>query len=247
MLVAGLLMAATAACGSGVEYSVPDTHVSHGATTRPGTPTGSASASRGSAEAAGSPGTPVPSPSDTPSTAPSSAPARAVAPPAAPACTSRDLTVSEGKAAAYMRGDSMRYAAPVVLRDRSGSTCRLSGWPGLTFFGEGTIHVCTTADPPGCVSGPESTSGTRPFKVTRSRTVAPPTVTLAPGGTTSFTMSWPFCGMDLDAPYGMEVRLPGDSRPLILAPAKNAIPCENKLDVTPFGVMEPPHPGHPLG
>ncbi|MER7836940.1 DUF4232 domain-containing protein [Streptomyces sp. NPDC096040] len=157
-------------------------------------------------------------------------------PPAAPDCASRDLTASEGTGRAYNHGQSIRYAVQIVLGSRSGSTCRLSGWPGLTFFGDGNIHVCTTADPPGCESGPVSTSGTRPFKVTRSRAVAPPAVLLSPGRTTSFTMSWPFCGVDLDAPYGVEIRLPGDSRPLTVAPTKYVFPCEEKLDVTPFGV-----------
>jgi hypothetical protein len=130
----------------------------------------------------------------------------------------------------------MWYATQIVLRNRSASTCRLRGWPGLTFFGDGTLHACTTADPPGCHNGPESTSGTRPFKVTRSRAVPPPEVSLAPGRTTSFKLAWPYCGIDLEPPFGVDIRLPGDSRPLTLAPTKNILPCDEKLEVTPFGV-----------
>ncbi|MFD8718970.1 DUF4232 domain-containing protein [Streptomyces sp. NPDC059629] len=123
----------------------------------------------------------------------------------------------------------------MVQRNRSDSKCRLHGWPGLTFFGGGTIHVCTTADPPGCESGPVSTSGTRPLKVTRSRAVAPPVVSLAPGSTTSFNAAWQACS-DLEAPYGVDIRVPGDSRPLPLAPAKTIAPCDQEVEVTPFGV-----------
>ncbi|MEU9449809.1 DUF4232 domain-containing protein [Streptomyces sp. NPDC048277] len=134
-------------------------------------------------------------------------------------------------------GDRTRgFAAEIVLRNRSGSTCRLIGWPGLSFFGDNTIHVCTTADPPGCTSGPVSTSGTRPFKVTRSQAVAPPAVSLAPGRTTSFLLYSKDGCMQVSGAYGVDIRLPGDSRPLTLVPAPGLAPCDEKLDVTPFGV-----------
>ncbi|MER6080060.1 DUF4232 domain-containing protein [Streptomyces sp. NPDC001833] len=132
-------------------------------------------------------------------------------------------------------GSGTGFAGEVVLRNRSGSTCRLSGWPGLTFFGDGTIHVCTTADPPDCVSGPVSTSGTRPFKVSRFGAATPPVVLLAPGRTTSFVVETHGWCLGVSPAYSVDIRLPGDSRPLTLAPAPNISPCDDKLDVTAFG------------
>ncbi len=132
-------------------------------------------------------------------------------------------------------GGGQGFAAEIVLRNRSHSTCRLSGWPGLTFFGDATIYVCTTADPPGCKGGPVSTSGTRPFKVSRSGAAAPPVVLLAPGHTTSFVLHSNDLCMGVGAPYGVDIRLPGGSRPLPLVPGPNLSPCDDKLDVTAFG------------
>jgi hypothetical protein len=143
--VAGLLMAATVACDAGVHYSVPDTPASHQTSARPDSAAPSASPARRSTKATDAAEAPASSraaaPSDTRSRTTTSAPT-------APDCTSRDLVATEEPYRPYNRDESIWFAVPIVLRNRSDSACRLSGWPGLTFFGDATIHVCTTADPP---------------------------------------------------------------------------------------------------
>ncbi|MFJ8487782.1 DUF4232 domain-containing protein [Streptomyces sp. NPDC094038] len=223
-------MAATVACDSGLHYSVPDASGTYETTARPTAAATSASPARRTAEAADATGPP------TPTALPSNTRSRTVVPPpTAPACTARDLTASEGPNTTYDHGGPRRSATQVVLRNRSGAACGLGGWPGLTFFGDGTIHICTTPDASPC---PDvvSTSGTRSFKVTRSPATASSAVVLAPGRTTTFTMSWAFCAIDLERPYGVDIRVPGDSRPLTLTHLKNVDPCEEQVEVTPFGV-----------
>ncbi|MFK0287344.1 DUF4232 domain-containing protein [Streptomyces sp. NPDC090499] len=134
-----------------------------------------------------------------------------------------------------MGGPLPGFAAEIVLRNRSRSTCLLSGWPGLTFFGDATLYICTTADPPGCKSGPVSTSGTRPFKVSRSAATVPPAVLLTPGQTTSFVLHADDQCPGPGAPYGVDIRLPGSSRALTLVPGPLLSPCNEKLVVTAFG------------
>ncbi|MER7187146.1 DUF4232 domain-containing protein [Streptomyces hyaluromycini] len=233
VLVAGLLMAATMACDTGVHYSVPDTQASHEATARPAAATPSVSPARRPAKATDA----AEAPESSSTAAPSNTRSRTTTAPSAPTCTTRDLAVAEGRTSPQVGDHRPGYAAEIVLRNRSGSSCRLSGWPGLTFFGDGTVHICTTADPPGCESGPVSTSGTRPFKVSRSGAVVPPSVLLAPGRTTSFLLyaEDPCAGVGVAAPYGVDIRLPGGSRPLTLVPGPNLSPCDEKFVVTAFG------------
>ncbi|MFD8818527.1 DUF4232 domain-containing protein [Streptomyces sp. NPDC059627] len=230
VLVAGLLMAAAVACDTGVHYSVPDTQASHETTARPGAATTPVSPARRPAKATEAAGAPAPSRT----AAPSDTRSRTTTAPGAPACTTHGLAASEGRTSPQV-GGGQGFAAEIVLRNRSGSTCRLSGWPGLTFFGDGTLHVCTTADPPDCKSGPVSTSGTRPFKVSRSGAATPPVILLDPGQTTSFVLHTDEWCMGVGAPYGVDIRLPGGSRPLTLVPGPNLSPCDDRLDVTAFG------------
>ncbi|MFD4602457.1 DUF4232 domain-containing protein [Streptomyces sp. NPDC058464] len=224
-------MAATAACDSGVHYSVPDTQAGREATARTTAATTPAAPARHPAKATETAGAPAPSRT----AAPADTRSGTATTPAARTCTTRDLAASEGRTSPQVGGGRPGYAAEIVLRNRSGSTCRLSGWPGLTFFGDGVLHVCTTADPPDCESGPVSTSGIRPFKVSRSAAAVPPTVLLAPGHTTSFVLHTDDACPGVDAPYGVDIRLPGGSRPLTLVPGPNLSPCDGKLDVTAFG------------
>ncbi|MFF7468216.1 DUF4232 domain-containing protein [Streptomyces sp. NPDC008092] len=231
VLVAGLLMVATVACDSGVHYSVPDTQTGHETSARPDAATTPASPVRHPAKATEA----AEAPAAGRTAAPSETRSRSTTAPAAPTCTTGDVAAAEGRTSPQVGGGLPGFAAEIVLRNRSGSTCRLSGWPGLTFFGDGSLHACTTADPPGCESGPVSTSGIRPFKVSRSGAAAPPAVLLAPGHTTSFVLHSDDSCPGVGAPYGVDIRLPGGSRPLTLVPGPNLSPCDEKLDVTAFG------------
>ncbi|MGW2706469.1 DUF4232 domain-containing protein [Streptomyces sp. NPDC001340] len=232
VLTVGLLMAATTACGGAVgsQTSPP------GAVAAPTSPE--------SSPAARPDGSPVPAGKPTPGrtgAAPANVPSRSTAPasPAVPGCATRDLTASEGHTGLPAGGESGWFGTPIQLRNHSGSACRLRGWPGLTFFGDGIVRVCAKGDPSPSCGKPASTSGTRPFEITRSSGHGVPDIVLAPGHSTSFTLVWQgssFCGALVDAPYGVDIRVPGDSHPLTVLPAAHISPCERRIEVTPFGV-----------
>lgn len=236
LLAAGLLLAATTACGGGVGP----------ATSPPGAVATSASPEGDPAARPG--GSPAPAGKPTPSrttpgrtAAPANGPARATAAAAPPvaACAARDLTASEGRTGLPADGESDWFGTPVQLRNHSGSACRLHGWPGLTFFGDGVLRACAKGDPSPSCGKPASTSGTRPFAITRSSAHGVPDIVLAPGHSTSFTLVWQgsySCGALVDAPYGIDIRVPGDSRALTLLPAAQLSPCEGRIEVIPFGV-----------
>ncbi|WP_143684127.1 DUF4232 domain-containing protein [Streptomyces diastatochromogenes] len=237
LLAIGLLVAATTACGGGLgsASSPPD------AVATSASPEGGPAARLG--------GSPVPAGRPTPSrttpgrtAAPANRPARTTAPaaPPAPACAARDLTASEGRTGLPADGDSGWFGTPIVLRNHSSSACRLRGWPGLTFFGDAVVRVCAKGDPSPSCGKPTSTSGTRPFAITRSSAHSLPDIALAPGHSTSFTLVWQgsyFCGALVDAPYGVDIRVPGDSHVLTLLPTAQISPCEGRIEVTPFGVV----------
>ncbi len=124
----------------------------------------------------------------------------------------------------------------------SGSTCHLRGWPGLTFFGDGVIQGCSQGDPSPRCGKPLSTSGPRAFSVTRASAHDLPDILLAPARTTFFTIVWQGsyaggCVRFVDPAYGVEIRVPGDSRPLTLTSDIQISPCEGELQVGPFGVV----------
>ncbi|MFD7317381.1 MULTISPECIES: DUF4232 domain-containing protein [unclassified Streptomyces] len=179
-------------------------------------------------------------------TAPTNPPARTTAPaqaPApAPACAADDLTTSAGRSGPPSSQPGW-FATPILLRNTSATTCRLRGWPGITFFGDATIQGCAAGDPSPACGKPQSTSRPRSFSITRSSVDALPDVLLAPGDATSFTLVWEGGGMHSCvgtpfewSPYGADIRVPGDSRALTLAPLPNLYPCEGKIEITPFGV-----------
>jgi hypothetical protein len=237
-------VAATTACGGAADSA--GSRPGAVAASRPGAVAASASPQRGPASRpAGSParaGRPTPDrTTSSRTTAPANRPARTTAPAPAPvpACAARNLTASEGSTGLPASGESGWFATPILLRNRSGSTCRLRGWPGLTFYGDDTIVGCAEGDSSPSCGKPLSTSGTRPFSVTRSAVPHLPDMALSPGRTTSFTLVWQgsySCDRLVDGPYGIDVRVPGDSHPLTLLPAVPISPCEGHLQVTPFGV-----------
>ncbi|MFC9081048.1 hypothetical protein ACFTY7_29405 [Streptomyces sp. NPDC057062] len=139
-----------------------------------------------------SPSALIRTPATGPKTAPVNPPPRTSAPVAAPvrACTSRALTVSLGHTGLPATGRSGWFATQILLRNQSGSTCHLRGWPGLTFFGDGVIRGCSQGDPSPRCGKPLSTSGPRAFSVTRASTHDLPDIWLAPARTTFFTIVW---------------------------------------------------------
>ncbi|MGW7402310.1 hypothetical protein ACWGI9_00975 [Streptomyces sp. NPDC054833] len=79
----------------------------------------------------------------------------------------------------------------------------------------------------------------RSFSVARTSARTLPDVSLAPAGTTSFTLVWQgsfSCDAHVDSPYGIDIRVPGDSRALTVIPAAAFSPCDEHLEVTPFGI-----------
>ncbi|MFJ9868131.1 DUF4232 domain-containing protein [Streptomyces sp. NPDC101165] len=237
LLAVGVLLAATTACGGGVGSATPP-------------PAAVATSASPEGDPVGRPGgSPVPAGKPTPSrttpgrtAAPANGPARATAAaaPRVSACAARDLTASEGRTGLPAGRGSGWFGTPIQLRNRSGSACRLRGWPGLTFFGDQTLRVCAKGDPSPSCGKPASRSGTRPFAITRSSTHGVPDIVLAPGHSTSFTLVWQgsyLCGTLVDAPYGVDIRIPGGSGALTLLPAAQLSPCEGRIEVTPFGVV----------
>ncbi|MEV6989611.1 DUF4232 domain-containing protein [Streptomyces sp. NPDC093228] len=191
-----------------------------------------------------SPSALIRTPATSPKTAPVNPPPRTSAPVAAPvrACTSRALTVSLGHTGLPATGRSGWFATQILLRNQSGSTCHLRGWPGLTFFGDGVIRGCSQGDPSPRCGKPLSTSGPRAFSVTRASTHDHPDIWLAPARTTFFTIVWQGsyaggCVRFVDPAYGVEIRVPGDSRALTLTSDIQISPCEGELQVSPFGVV----------
>ncbi|MET8408484.1 DUF4232 domain-containing protein [Streptomyces sp. NPDC005195] len=173
-----------------------------------------------------------------PSTTPANAPSATSAPvaPFVPACGSSALTVWEGHTGPPVAGPPGYFATQIFLRNHSGSTCHLRGWPGLTFFGDGIIRGCGAGDPSPRCGKPESTSGRRNFSVTRTSTHDLPDIVLAPAHTTSFTILWSG-ECHIDPSYGVDIRVPDDARALRLAPTVQISPCEGRVQVTPFGVV----------
>ncbi|MEE1668622.1 DUF4232 domain-containing protein [Streptomyces sp. WAC07094] len=189
-----------------------------------------------------SPGPPAPirTPATSPKTAPVNPPPRTSAP--VPACTSRALTASLGHTGLPATGRSGWFATQILLRNHSGSTCHLRGWPGLAFFGDGVIQGCSQGDPSPRCGKPLSTSGPRAFSVIRASAHDLPDILLAPARTTFFTIVWQGsyaggCVRFVDPAYGVEIRVPGDSRALSLTSDIQISPCEGELQVGPFGVV----------
>ncbi|MFD6721297.1 DUF4232 domain-containing protein [Streptomyces sp. NPDC060131] len=249
-LVVGLLVTATAACGGAVRPTVSEVPATY-ATARPGTTEPSISSEGKPTSRSASPA--VPSRQATPGekttrrqeAAPTNPSARTAVPSQdrAPACAANELTASEGRGGPPSSRQPGWFATPILLRNKSAVTCRLRGWPGITFFGDATIQGCAADDPSPACGRPQSTSGPRSFSITRSSVDALPDVLLAPGDTTSFTLVWEGGGMHTcvgtpfeRSPYGADIRVPGDSRALTLAPFPNLYPCEGRIEITPFGV-----------
>ncbi|MCF3129460.1 DUF4232 domain-containing protein [Streptomyces olivochromogenes] len=226
LLVAGLVLIAATACGGAVGSAAPKAPAAPGATTRPEAVTSAPAPKSGTPSRAGRP---APSRRPTPSrTAAAAAPA--------PACAARDLTASEAQGAG---GGSGWFFTPIQLRNHSGSACRLRGWPGLVFYGDGTIKACGPGDHSPSCGKPLSRTEPRSFSVARSPARTLPDVSLAPGDTTTFTLVWKgsySCDTYVTPPYGIAVRVPGDSRALTVIPTVAISPCDEYLEVTAFGL-----------
>ncbi|MFE7565641.1 DUF4232 domain-containing protein [Streptomyces sp. NPDC057539] len=250
LLAVGLLVTATAACGGAVRPTVSEVPTTY-ATARPDTTEPSFSSEGKHTSRSASPAVPsrqaTPGEKPTPrqEAAPANPPARTTAPAhdPAPACAANDLTTSAGRSGPPSDSQPGWFATPILLRNKSAATCRLRGWPGITFFGDATIQGCAVGDPSPACGKPQSTSRPRSFSITRSSVDTLPDVLLAPGDTTSFTLVWEGGGMHTCvgtpfewSPYGADIRVPGDSRALTLAPFPNLYPCEGKIEITPFGV-----------
>ncbi|MGW0764096.1 DUF4232 domain-containing protein [Streptomyces sp. NPDC002676] len=235
-----LLTAALTACSgsAGVRGADPEFPSTPAPTVRHDAATSSPAPERARTARSGSPSVPAAIPAARRTPARTNTPSRTTAP-AAHACAASALTASEGKTGTGRYG---WFATPVLLRNRSGSTCRLRGRPGLTFFGDAVIRACTKGDTsPGC-GKPVSTSGPRHFSVTRTSEHDLPDVHLAPGHTISFTVLWEggyasTCYDRYETPaYGVDIRVPGDSRALTLVTSGLITPCGGRTQVTPFGV-----------
>ncbi|MEV0041713.1 DUF4232 domain-containing protein [Streptomyces sp. NPDC050804] len=193
--------------------------------------------------------TPAPSASPTRSTvSPSPSPAAAAAAAASEGgsgndCAARDLVPTSGMPRRAVLGTPGDVAMDVRLRNRSGIGCVLDGWPGIAFIGgEALTRECVPSYPgPQCL-GRIDTTTRRPLSVTRYGPGHPTAVRLAPGQSTSFSLVWHSAtatacnGADFYAPpYAVDIWVPGDSAPLVLAPASIS-PCYGKIGITPFGV-----------
>ncbi|MER5863125.1 DUF4232 domain-containing protein [Kitasatospora sp. NPDC002040] len=193
-----------------------------------------------------------------PAAAPAAAPAQAVpSSAAAPAsaqpqarsttpprrCTAADLSALGLAGGRGAPGAWEDFTVTVSLHNNSPSSCRLRGWPGISTYGDTTVNTCAKGDlTPGCGMMVSTT-------VPRTMTVEPPdpaTVTdvdLVPGGNTVFGLHYrnpfgPRCegGRLWTAPYGGEIRIPGDPKTVPLLPFPNTQACDGLFRVTAFGV-----------
>jgi len=157
-------------------------------------------------------------------------------------CTATDLAVAGAGEVRSTDGSLGDWVSRISLRDTSGSGCRLDGWPGLEFFGEAGISICVSPGVgPSCAPPPDHTT---PQPVSVTRTGTPRDIVLRPGATTVFAMLWTlgwgdFCtsSKPLIEPYGVRIRVPGDSRPLtqLLGTTEDMQICGQEVQVTAFG------------
>lgn len=105
------------------------------------------------------------------------------------------------------------------------------------------MQACSKGDTSPDCGKPLSTSGPRSFPVTLTSPHDLPDILLAPGHTTSFTLVWqsPFGAACVDGwidpAYGVDIRVPGDSRAVTLVSIGGIQPCGGRVQVTPFGVV----------
>ncbi|MGW2931020.1 hypothetical protein ACWDA7_03940 [Streptomyces sp. NPDC001156] len=177
--------------------------------------------------------------------APSASPTRSAASPSpANDCATRDLVLTSDKPRRAVLGNPGDVAMDMRLRNRSGISCVLDGWPGVVFVG-GEAEPPTKCVPgypgPQCL-GRIDTTTRRPLSVTRYGPGRPTAVRLAPGRSTSFSLVWKSAtetvcnGADFyDPPYAADIWVPGDSAPVVVTPLPIS-PCHGKIAITPFGV-----------
>jgi hypothetical protein len=164
----------------------------------------------------------VPSaPASLPSTPP-------VAVEAAPeACRADDLgRVSQVER--VLDGSDPLMATDVTVANVSREACFLSGWAGVTLIGDGIQPVQVT----GQAAPPEPDHDVAPRqRVERLPGDAPP-ITLAPGGSTSFSVLYD--GITCLHPvWRMDLQVPGDARPIEVA--RTSICNSDPVQVGPFG------------
>lgn len=161
------------------------------------------------------------------------------------ACTSADLAVSAGTTGLPLTGVHGDFSTRILLRNTSPTDCRLRGWAGVSVYGDSTLHACMPGDTDPTCGKVLSTSEPRTLTVSRSGQGTPPEVRLSHGTTTSFSLLYTGSGGVSDAcpdnrlwsaPYGGDIRVPGDTRPLPLVPFPAITPCDGRIQVTAFGV-----------
>jgi hypothetical protein len=164
--------------------------------------------------------------------------------PPARACASTDLALAGTDEVRSQDGNPGDWVGRFSVRNTSGSTCRLNGWPGLVFFGVDVTDICLPAGAsgPSCPPSPDHTTP-QPITVDRANG-APRDVVLTPGGTTVFGVLWTIgigelCKSEkpwLD-PYGVHILVPGDPRPLtqVFDNTNHMEICGEEVQVTAFG------------
>ncbi|WP_370081813.1 DUF4232 domain-containing protein [Streptacidiphilus sp. MAP12-16] len=237
-LIGAVLLATVAGCATAVGGPDP--------TAPQAAPFGAAGTAQSASQSASPSGArpPAAEPAATPASATPSAASPAVPTAAAPirTCASGDLAVSAGVDGGLVPDGSGETITRVLLRNVTHSLCGLDGWPGLALYGDDTLVVCSAGQPtPNCGSVVSKTEA-RTFTVTLSHRRPPTEVLLAPKQSTSFALLWvsafgSVCagGRFEASPYGGDIRIPGDSHPLTLAPFPQIQPCDGHLEVTTFG------------
>jgi hypothetical protein len=141
----------------------------------------------------------------------------------APRCRVGQLTVSLRPGSP---GAGQRYAV-VTLRNHSHRTCRIFGYAGLQLLG-GRLQAL-------------------PTRVTRDRSRAPRTQTVAPGRRTPALLHWtviatdgePQSGRCEPTPRWVEVTPPDAFRHLTIRWRQGAVCDHGRIDLTPFGSTMP--------
>ncbi|WP_194927118.1 DUF4232 domain-containing protein [Catenulispora pinisilvae] len=221
-------------------------------TAGPGTPASAASPARPTGRSASDP---APRPTTPPvkvsapppitvRTVTAPAPSTSPSAPPTPACTAADLALNGTNEVRSQDGNAGEWVTQFILRNASGSSCRLNGWPGLAFFGEDTIILCPPAGAAGSSCPTPDYTTPQPISVTRAPG-DPREIILAPGGLTLFAVLWTL-GEDADVcdsdpvwvgPHGVHILIPGDPEPLthLFGSTDGIEPCGQQVQVTAFG------------
>ncbi|MFJ4850660.1 MULTISPECIES: DUF4232 domain-containing protein [unclassified Streptomyces] len=170
-------------------------------------------------------------------------------PPAARPCRSADLEATAEQPWRPLGSEPGDTFMSIVLSNISGGTCSLQGWAGLSVFGDDMPVACNGDHDPGCGKG-RNTTEPRTMDVTRVPGLTADLVVLAAGERTSYSLlwsEWRSAGCDATAvwnpPYGARIRIPGDSRPLTVAPLPQMHVCGGRVRLAPIGALFPSYGG----